>query len=257
MRRIVLVVFFMLVNVNFTAAATFSTYPPKGTIHNAQVIYKDADEVTVKLGYGECNGKYFEVTSATDIDLSTLISGVTEDFVYIYIDDSASYYPTPTFAASFDEPAWSDSNQGWYRQSTGNEDDRCIGVAYVSATSGTLLELKWIGENRYSGVTKSYTENNTPTGSFESTDIAFANYTPVNAIGIAIWMYSIDAGSGVVQVVAQSDDVANDIREYGWDISYCSGWIKASREWDRNVIWKGATNDTAPTFWIRGYEIER
>ena len=59
----------------FVVAATYVNVPAKGTIHRAFVEYSDTDTVSIKTGYGECNGHYFEITSDTDHDMTSLASG--------------------------------------------------------------------------------------------------------------------------------------------------------------------------------------
>jgi len=83
---------------------------PKGKIHGANVTYFDSNTITIRTGYGECCGEYWEITSETNHDLTSLATG--EDFHYIYIDDNDSSYPIPTIIDSTTEPVWSDSYQG-------------------------------------------------------------------------------------------------------------------------------------------------
>lgn len=258
-----LVIFCLSVYSNFCFAATFSTYPPKGSIHNAQVVYKDADEVTVKAGYGECNGKYWEITASTDLNVATVISGVTEDFVYIYIDDSASYYPTPTLVGSLDEPAWSDTKQGWYRQSTGNTDDRMIGVAYVSPApnAGVLFDVPWVGGNKYSGNSymKSILTGGTPNNTWKNTTVPLSDYIPVSSIGaqLSVWNSDVD---GPVYISIRAIGAVNNrltASSYGTH-AYILDWMYFSRDLSRNIQWIGSNGDDSDfDIIVMGYEIER
>lgn len=243
-------------------AATFSTYPPKGTIHNAQVVYKDADEVTIQAGYGECNGKYWEITAATDLSVATVISGVAGgNNVYIYIDDSASYYPTPTLVGSLDEPVWSDTKQGWYRQSIGNEDDRMIGVIYIKDTA-TLMNTDWVGGNKYfvtpPTLYVTLQTNGNPNGTWQDTSVNAANYLPVNAIGAYVYANNRDADSTCTIAVSSYDNYGQSVTEYTWGDGYCRGWLYGKRGWSRRFKWFGADNDDN-LFLVRiqGYEIDR
>ena len=132
-KQIVIVAVLVLVSASAFGAKYITM--PAGMIHRAYVTYKDTDEVTVKTGYGECNGEFWEITSDVDVDLSSsLPSG--EDFLYIYIDDSASSYPTPTIIGEPNEPSWSDAMQGWYFG-----DDRCIGAIWSPDTGATIQEF--------------------------------------------------------------------------------------------------------------------
>jgi hypothetical protein len=110
----------------------FSYVPGKGDIKGLVLKYVDTDTIYLTAGYGECNGHYFTLASDELYDLTSL--GSTEGFHYIYIDDSASSYPsTPVFIDSTVEPAWSDTLQGLY-----NGYDRCVGVVWSFGNSSIV-----------------------------------------------------------------------------------------------------------------------
>ena len=85
---------------------------PRSYITGFELSYSGTTSITIKPGEGICNNNYFRITADTSHSLTSLASG--QDFHYVYVDHSASSYPTPTIIDSTTEPSFSDTLQGWY-----------------------------------------------------------------------------------------------------------------------------------------------
>jgi|GEM_PF-2323874 len=231
---------------------TQSSLVPKGMIHMAYVEYNDSDTIDVTVGYGECNGSYWEITSTTSHDMTSLASG--EDWHYIYIDDSASSYPTPTIIDSTTEPAWSDSKLGYY-----NGDDRCIGVVWSSSGSATLDQFMSNSNGRYcvDDILKQVLDDGNPTNSWQTVEATA--YIPVNAIAVYVQGQNFDVGPDSVRVEVSAYE-SGCPRAY--NRSYYGAcefeWVDLERGSSRDLRYKGEDNDDN-TFdvYIHGYQIER
>lgn len=188
-----LVLFFMIlfshVGVSFGG---YGMVPLKGTIERAYPEYKNSSEVTMTSGYGECSGSYWEITSQIDVDLSDVLVDVTYDdyFVYLYINDASSAYPSVVIEGRLTEPVWSDSKLGWY---SGN--DRCIGVVIADPNNnGSIIEFmsNSFGKNYnlscwyrvVSGVTATGTMPYVLDGTNGNPD--FSGYVPANTYSVDI-----------------------------------------------------------------------
>lgn len=224
---------------------------PKGTIQRAYVEYENSGWVTIKTGYGECNGEYWEILTEKSHEMTTLTTA--EGFHYIYIDDSASTYPEVEIIDSTTEPAWSDAKQGWY-----NGDDRCIGAVWSPSGSAIVAEFSTDGEGKYiyDTMIKYILNNGAPTGSWEFLDAS--DYTPVNANGILLWTAGQDVNATGRATVASSDNVNNVLTIFGYFGFETAGWIFFQPGSDRDLQWWGY-NDDEDLFriMIYGYKIMR
>jgi hypothetical protein len=224
---------------------------PKGTIYLAYVDYNDPNTIDVTAGYGECNGNYWEITTTTSHDLTSLASD--EDFHYVYIDDANSCYPTPTLYDSTTEPSWSNSKLGWY-----NSNDRCIGVVWSPSSSTTILEFTTNSDLKYVYAANGPqpVTNANPTGSAIFAEATA--YTPVNTIAVKIQAWNNSTGYCNVNVYADSN-LSNVLRGNGYGgFTYAIGWITFKRGDSRDLYWLGEDNDNN-LFNVRidGYKIER
>jgi hypothetical protein len=226
---------------------------PRGMIHHAYVTYSDSNTVTIKPGYGECAGEYWEVTSNTNYDLTGLAAG--EDFHYIYIDDSASSYPTPTFTDSNTEPTWSDTYLGWY-----NGFDRCIGVVWSPSSGATIQQFSSNSSDKYwmtSAHLKTPLTGATPDGTWKTLEATA--YSPVNAIAISVEVTGSDSDGPVGIGIAAYESVNAALYEdssYSW--ASTAGWLDLERGASRDLKWWGRNNDDSNfEVNIRGYQIER
>ena len=251
-RNIFIGLFTIALVLNQTVSATSYIGIPAGMIHQAYVDYNDVNTVNITAGYGECSGNYWEITSPTEHDMTTLATG--EDWHYVYIDDSASSYPTPIIIDSTTEPSWSDAKLGWY-----NGDDRCIGVIWSPTDSATILEFvtnsscKWCFESTYITLLS----NGNPNGQWQTLEATA--YIPVNAIEVAANTSNSDLDGHVyvyLGVVGVGTMPLLDCSSYGSAANF--GWLLVPRGSSRDLRWQGPDDDdNSFHVSIRGYHIER
>lgn len=225
----------------------------KSAIFGAEVIYKSSSEVTVREGSGRCNDNYFEITSEIDVSLSSVLpSG--EDFLYIYIDDSASTYPTPTIIGSTTEPAFSSAHYSWY-----NGNDRCIGVVWCDSY-GNIVDFQNNKGQEYiimNADLKQVVTNGNPTGS--NTTVETTAYIPVNAESVLVYADNSASSGSVTVTVKMYENGGNSIKVRGNAVKvFVEGWLPLQRGWSRDLIWVGENNDDNYfNVYIRGYRIRR
>jgi len=224
----------------------------KAVIFGAYVKYKSSTDIYVTAGSGRCNDNFWENAAETTVDLySVLPAG--EDFVYIYIDDSASSYPTPTFIGSTTEPAWSNTKIGWY-----NGNDRCIGVVYVD-TYGNIRSFQNNSRSELlpNDLALNVLSNGNPNGSFQTAEATAK--IPVNANGVFVWAANTDMNGTVnVQVSSYESSRALLIAQGDNNSTIAIGWISLERGGTRDLKWKGQDDDdNGFNIWIYGYRIER
>ena len=225
---------------------------PIGTIKGAEVTYNDSDTVTVKYGFGECSGFYWEIASPIDLDV-TVPSSL--DIVYIYIDHSECTYPSVVLTSSTTEPTYSTSKLGWY-----NGDDRCIGFA-LTTDGSTLLQFDTIGNIiLYKHVGPYVAQNVDPNGwtSYPATGYTtdVDTVTPVFAFKVRIEIRNTDIND-VVQVYARSVSTYDQIGNNSYYTAICDGWIITGTT-DRSLdIYGHNDDDNALSMRIHGVEIER
>jgi len=223
----------------------------KGTICQAYVDYNDANTITVTAGYGECNGHYWEVTEPILHGMTSLTT--SEDFHYIYIDDANSDYPYPTIIDSTAEPAWSNSNLGWY-----NGNNRCIGVVWSPQGSATIFSFNTNSSLMViSSGMKIVLQNGNPTGGWDFLETTA--YIPLNAIAVSVSASNADWNGTVVARVAVYNRSETQILDDSYN-GYASvtGWLQLVRNSPRDLIYMGE-NDDDNTFYVEitGYQIER
>jgi hypothetical protein len=228
----------------------------RGLIKGAEVTYKDSDEITIRPGYGECNGQYWELTSPLDVDLYSVLP-VGEDFVYIYIDDSSSAYPAPTVIGDTVEPAWSDAKMGWY-----NGNDRCIGVVWSPSAGRIIQEFIDIGDDKciYKPTAyKNVLTSGNPSGEWTTLSPSAAPYIPVNADEVYVSAWNSDTESVLVGVGAAESEVTAEILSSGYgDIVFGRAWICLKRGGTRNLMWLGWDDDNNNfIIALDGYKIRR
>jgi hypothetical protein len=226
---------------------------PKGTIYQAYVDYNDSDTVTITTGYGECNGHYWEITSPINHDMTSLAAA--EDYHYIYIYDCASDYPVPAIIDSTNEPAWSDSKLGWY-----DEDNRCIGVVWSPEGSATVITFTDNSNLEYAcdSVIKVVMDSNgNPSSTWQFLEATA--YTPVNAVGVFLYIQNADYNNHVWMRIAAEGSLAFQIPATAYGGTACAtGWLPFSRGASRDFYWQGEDDDDNVAYvGIRGYRIER
>lgn len=239
-----------------------------GMIKGVNIEYKDGDEIYISSGYGECSGNYFEITSTGTIELdnANVFDGTyptSEDFIYVYINHDSAEYPSITvdntsstdIVASLDEPAWSDSKFGWYRQSVDNTNDRCIGVVWFNGSN--IFQFENYEGNFYSGIVKEILSDATPP-SADWTFLEGTNYTPVNAVAARMHLFAYDDNTPVKVALRGYDDNNQQIIEQGYDSGIAhTGIIRFPKNGTRDFEWSGFTDDEDFHISIRGYIIER
>ncbi len=241
----------LILVVSLFLGSMMMTATNENVIWGNYVTYKSSTEVYITAGSGRCNGTVWEHATETTLDLTSVLPA-GEDFVYIYVDDSASSYPTPTFIGSTTEPAWSSTLIGWY-----NGDDRCIGVVWVNS-SGNIATFNNTSNHEYyvnSGI-KQVLSNQNPTGSW--TFVETTDYTPVNANGVLV---KADNGDSAYVYIAVGcyDNTQSNIQQYGYGGSIAlTGWIHFHRSSGRDLQWVGQNDDDNNfNLHIRGFRIER
>jgi len=251
MKRSTLTVLMILVFSLRSVTVMASTH--QNVIFGAFASYKSSTEITVTAGSGRCNDNFWEITSPIDVSLSSVLpSG--EDFIYIYIDDSASSYPTPTIIGSTTEPAWSNSKVGWY-----NGNDRCIDVVWSPSSSSSIVQFaKNSNLECFDIDVKTVLQNGNPSGSWEFQSAS--SYIPVNANRVLIKAHNTDNdGYCDVEVKMNDSNYYNFIIATGYGgYAQGMGWLPIQRGWDRDFEWYGPNDDdNGFTIIIRGWQIER
>ena len=176
----------------------------KGDIKGIVCGYSDADTVTISAGYCDCNGTLYTQAAATTHDIT---SGVAGQFVYIFLDDSASSPSTPVYRSEdsgVETPAYSAAKQGWYSDQT--VADRAVGRVHCSgaATMYQFITYKMsdthIRTQRISVLLG--TEQN-PTGAWIAPD-DFESSVKLSVMAIEACMYtqSIDIHGAVFYVTS-------------------------------------------------------
>jgi len=221
----------------------------KGEIKGVYATDVDTDTIQIQTGYGECNGNYFEVTSATDHDMTSLASG--EDFHYIYIDDSASSYPTPTIIDSTTEPSWSDSKQGWY-----NGDDRCIDVIYSPDSAAETEEFYRYDETKYLWTHSEYLLSNGSATDWTNLSPSMSTMVPVNAKAVKIYAWNDDTNSLCQVKVANVENTKSLLINRSYIYASVSGWIDLGTT--KNIQYGGDTDDNNNYYIaLYGWDLDR
>ncbi len=218
------------------------------------VKYKSSTEIYITAGSGRCNGTIFENGAETTLDLTSVLPA-GEDFVYIYVDDSASSYPTPTFIGSTTEPAWNSTSPtiGWY-----NGDDRCVGSVWIDS-NGNVAEFSNNSNQEYfvDDNINQVLSNGNPNSDYQTVECTA--YIPVNATGVFVTAKNYDSSSTVRVIVTAYENTKSAIIAEGYNCNaYAKGWISLERGSGRDLQWFGIDNDNNDfTITIQGFRIER
>jgi hypothetical protein len=269
MRKMVLIFMFCVMGTMVLVAQEYagaSSYygVMKGTIKGAYVTYSSED-ITVTAGYGECNYRYWEISQDIDISMSMedffpLTAG---EYIYIYIDDSTSSYPTPTIIGSRTAPTWSESHLGWY-----NGSDRCIGLIWCADrwSFGQFTVQRNGNLIRYipSEPMASLVSGGTPTGSW-ITITNTSDYCPVNATAVKVFAYETDSGNVDLTITSYENEpfgppyILNsyELSCAGYNRGSINGWIQLGAS--RDISWRGASDDDPQStyLYLVGFEYER
>ena len=195
------------------------------------------------------SGNYFEIPTDTDHIMTSLTAA--EDFHYIYIDDSASSYPTPTIIDSTNEPAWSDAKQGWYYGY-----DRCIGVVWSASGSATILKFE-NNKDKYIVAPSIATilENGTPNSTWQVLT-NHSNYVPVNAIASLVLGVEFDSNSTTHLFFSSAEFQEASVGGLGYAVGGIMCWTPLGES--RDIAWWGAASDDyCESIRVHGYQIDR
>ena len=260
---------------NFTALTSGSTSWSLGLgdIQGLYPIYNSPTSVSMVRGFGEANGKFYNLNSNTVHNLTGLVSAF--GFQYVYIDDSASSQPNATFINSLTAPVWNDAKMGWY--GTGIEPvspsivDKCVGVVLSPDASATIAAFETGGSGKEIQSSIAYiffpgmATNMNPTGSgFLTPNINDGSaVTPVNASKIRIRILGGDSNA-LISLFIQNAELAainNDINYSqviftGYHALSSVYWIDLGLS--RNMGINGNDNDeNLMSMWCFGYVYNR
>ncbi len=246
--RVLLTVLFLALS-QMTASAAYMNPLPSGTIKNMYIQYLDSDSITITSGYCDAYKEYYELTADTNYDLVSIPAGT--DFVYIYIDISASTGSTPTFTNSTTEPTWQDDLQGWY-----NAEDRCIGAVYIE--SGSILEFTGFGTKVvYVGGDVRIIVDVDPTVT-GWTSVDTTAHFPVNAIGALMYGYVLADIDKYAQIVyRENGDTYGQLHTIGLGRSSLIGWMEFRKEGTRDIDYYSLAETSTIKGRIYGYNIDR
>ncbi|MBT6045789.1 MAG: hypothetical protein HOG49_03105 [Candidatus Scalindua sp.] len=236
-----------------------------GDIRGFVASYTDADTVSICAGYCESNGKYYEKTSATALD----IASAGADVVYIYIDDDSSD-PAPTFIDDTTAPSWSAAKNGYY-----NGNDRCIGSVYCSGANTMQQFVVFPYPNEMAGreveirigVSIVLASDMNPSGLWVTPDDSDTDVI-VGVMGSAalVHMYLTDTASlfsfaAVSVEVAAISAFANpnyqgDMSLFGSEAGMTSGWVTLGSS-SQIKIAGGDNDDNALDANLFGWKIRR
>lgn len=229
-----------------------------GTLKGAWIEYDSTSSIKIKTGYGDCNGNYWEISS--DVTLSSL-SLTGEDFYSVYIDDSDASYPllstSSCFATSTDEPSWSDSKQGWYRASAGNQGDRCIGTFWVKSNN-EIYSFQWNEKGEYIvGDIKTVLSGGNPNGTWQT--VTCNAYIPVIADAVYINASNSHTSGNVYVSVGSFDNTTSNLLSEGYNtLSYVKGWLSLQKGGTRDLKWYGFdTDNNSFNIVVQGFRISR
>lgn len=228
-----------------------------GDIKRAYIYYKDADEVYIKTGYGDCGGKYWEIESDITYSFGTIAATSNPIVYYIYIDDSAATYPSlnaASFTHSTTAPTWSDDKQGWY-----NTDDRCIGAVLINSEE-EIQPFEATADCKMYFTTMLQTGSNmTSDDTWRYPGIDTDNVTPINTKSIFYYAATQSTGPTWVRIGSASSNFANQRGGFSYGTSVGrSSWIDVSPGGDRTMGVCGySSNSSVTNAWLKGWQIER
>lgn len=246
--KIILILFTSLI-LNLSAYGNSFNLPvPIGAIEKAYLRYKDADTVTISEGYGECSGFYWEIPIPVDLDITPPTS---QDFIYIFIDHSASNYPSVSIISSTTEPSYSASRLGWY-----NGEDRCIGAVYTESGTPTIRSFN-AHETKVFFPGIQILTNGATSGGYLNTDIDTNTLTPVFAKSLYLTSQSWDANDHTVHRVRSFSYPHSHYTARAYHACEATNWLTTGTS-NRKVLYKADdNNDDRVDIWLLGYEFER
>ena len=231
--------------------------------------YVTTTAVAIKLGSCEANGKAYYLSSDTSHAMTSLTTSF--DHHYIYIDDSASTPPNPTFIDTTTQPGYSNTKRGWY-----NGNDRCVGSVHSLDGSAVICPFStpsiggpYGGKNvivRVGTASISFIPAlagaQNPTGGWDTPNLHESDWAvPANAVRIYLSLYNTDSGASVY-LGANTDEWTpattsrGQLQSNNVDISTVEGWITLGTS--KKIKISGADfNDNNLACYCKGYEYTR
>lgn len=248
------------------------------TINGLQLEYSNTTTVTITPGAGIVGTNYFAVNSATNVNLSGILpSGF--DFAYVYVDESASTFPTNlTFFGDTQEPEWNADYLGYYHPV--NTLDRMVGMVMTPSTGSTIARFDNSGldfilveenlvnhDNDDSGGGGS--DNDGP-GDWASPTTNTDTYSPVNAVAAYLFGYSDDGAPGTCTIAITTKEAADLDSPITLDgatatnarlqnHSYAEGGITGVLNFgpSRQSEYYAESDDDAFGYWTYGWRLKR
>lgn len=221
----------------------------KGEADGFVVKRSSTTAAAITAGQYEANGKDYTLSADTTHTMTNIVSAFGRH--YVYIDDSASVAPTPTFIDSTTEPIFDDVRRGWY-----NGDDRFIGFIYSAAGVTTILPTSVRGSgklisihfNRIATAEFILALNLNPSGVWQATTLKAADALPVNAVRVSLQMSGSDsaftvrvAAASVEFSVLETSISTGDIIRISNNNMLVQGWVNLGVS--RNIVIGGENDD--------------
>lgn len=165
------------------------------------VEYNTATSISVKSGFYESDGVFFNLTADAVHNMTSLVSAF--DHHYIYLDKSASVSSIPIFYDETTEPVFDAVRNGWYHPT--NAGDRLVGT--MPSTVGAATLIPFLIRQSQSEIILETTRGEFPImASLQSPTGIWADpntnngsvVTPVNATAIRFTLSNSDIGAAVI-----------------------------------------------------------
>lgn len=175
----------------------------KGYADGFMAKYNDSTHVDIAAGIYETGGKIITLAADANYLLTSIPLGF--DWIYIYLDKSASTSTSPSFYNGTDEPVFSPAKRGWYHPT--NTEDRLVSpVATSTIKYFDTVKKRNLIRQIYGSTFPAMSANLIPDTAWDSPSLIDGDViTPVNAKEMAFRM--VNSG-GTLQLFAAS-------KEYG------------------------------------------
>jgi len=171
-----------------------------------EVVYKDANNITVKAGAYECDGDIFTLAADHTHLMSSIATGFNQ--YYIYLDKSASTATVPAFyheAFVVASPVWDAARNGYYHPT--DTEDRLVGLAHSTAGVAAMEYFSTTDmgggliRNTMRPLQYSLASNMSPASVWQTPNTNESSvYLPVNAVEACILVGNSDLSGGTVHV---------------------------------------------------------
>jgi len=174
-----------------TSGVAFASLARLCDVSGCWADYVDDDTVQITNGCGVCVDEYFEITSVTNIDLTSPAAAST-NIAYIYLSYDASTFPDAlTFYDSTTEPEYQTNYHGWYcsTQTT----DRCIDA--IRQTNGVIALFTQVGDGKQLAQNVEMAASVNPSGGWDTPAVNSDTLTPVNIKRMRFYGVAEDSGA--------------------------------------------------------------